>query len=133
SIGIANDTNAFMRGKQLMIVPLLSGSGLRVKILEGMALGKTIISTTLGAKGIDCKHKENILLVDSPAEMLQCIRFCIQNPKKCLAIGRAARVFVRKHYDLQQVTAQFVDFYKLHSQLAAECQKDFLSPIHHLE
>lgn len=56
----------FMNSKAVMIVPLFSGSGIRVKIIEGMALGKTIVSTSLGAEGIPCKDGQNILIADSP-------------------------------------------------------------------
>ena len=45
--------------------PISSGSGMRIKIIEGMALGKVIISTTIGAEGINCTSGENIIIADS--------------------------------------------------------------------
>ena len=48
-----------------MIVPLQAGGGLRIKIIEGMALGKTIISTTIGAQGIPYTDQENILIANT--------------------------------------------------------------------
>ena len=53
-----------MYNKSVMIVPIFSGSGIRIKILEGMALGIPIISTSKGAKGIDYTNGENILIAD---------------------------------------------------------------------
>ena len=50
--GEVPDARDFMLSKDIMIVPLLSGSGIRVKIIEGMALGKTIITTSIGAEGL---------------------------------------------------------------------------------
>jgi glycosyltransferase involved in cell wall biosynthesis len=55
----------FMNSHDIMVVPLLSGSGMRIKIIEAMAHGKTIVSTTVGAEGIDYKDGENILIADS--------------------------------------------------------------------
>ncbi len=52
----------FMQSKNIMVVPILSGSGIRIKIIEGMALGKAVVTTSLGAAGIDCRDGENIRL-----------------------------------------------------------------------
>ena len=63
-LGEVEDAGVFLRSKAIMIVPLFSGGGIRVKIIEGMAAGKTIISTTIGAAGIRYTHRENILIAD---------------------------------------------------------------------
>ncbi len=55
----------FMLSNDIMIVPLLSAGGMRIKIIEGMALGRVIISTTIGAEGIDYKDGQNILIANN--------------------------------------------------------------------
>jgi len=75
--GEVADAYAFMNSKAIMVVPLFSGSGMRVKIIEGMALGKTIISTSLGAAGIPCKDGQNILIADTPEAFSEKIIKCI--------------------------------------------------------
>src|SRR6218665_1328589 len=60
--GEVEDAHDFIRSKGLMIVPLLSGGGMRVKIIEGMALGKIIVTTTLGAEGIAAENNKNIII-----------------------------------------------------------------------
>ena len=110
--GKVDDANDFMEGKQIMIVPLLSGSGMRVKIIQGLALGKTIISTSIGAEGIDVKDGLNILLADSPAAFLEKIEMCLSNPERCLTIGLNGRKFVAENYSNQVIGKKLCAFYE---------------------
>ena len=61
----------FISKNDIMIVPLLSAGGIRVKIIEGMAYGKTIISTSIGAEGLDYKNLENIIIADTVKMIFQ--------------------------------------------------------------
>src|SRR6185503_3358015 len=81
------DAKKFMRDKQVMVVPLKSGGGMRVKIIQGMALGKTIISTTIGAEGIMYEDGKNILIADTPAEILSRVEQCLAEKEFCFRIG----------------------------------------------
>jgi glycosyltransferase involved in cell wall biosynthesis len=96
--GEINDAEKYMSDKQLMIVPLLSGSGMRVKIIQGMALGKTIISTSIGAEGINCTDGKNILIANTPEEFLSKINGCINDVAYCTSIGVAAKQLIAEHY-----------------------------------
>ncbi|HRD37448.1 MAG TPA: glycosyltransferase family 4 protein, partial [Bacteroidia bacterium] len=58
------DSKTFYNEHEIMLVPLLSGSGLRIKIIEGMAYGKPIVSTAIGAEGIKYTHGKNILIAN---------------------------------------------------------------------
>jgi glycosyltransferase involved in cell wall biosynthesis len=102
----------FINDHSIMIVPLLSGSGMRVKILEGMALGKVVISTSIGAEGIDAPYKESILIADSPTEFLKCIKWLNDDPERINEIGKNARAFIGKHFDEGMNAARLVSFYK---------------------
>ena len=102
----------YMLSKGIMIVPLLSGGGIRVKILEGMAMGKVVISTAIGAEGIGATHGKNILIADSGEEFLQCIRDIHNKPEQLDYISSNARLFVEQHYDNSIVTRNLVEFYK---------------------
>jgi glycosyltransferase involved in cell wall biosynthesis len=104
------DAKRYMDGKQIMIVPLKSGSGMRVKIIQGMALGKTIISTTIGAEGIHCTNGKDILLADSPSEFLMQIGKCISNPTLCFSIGNEARELVSKEYSNEAIGKEVKTF-----------------------
>jgi len=66
-VGEVEDAQQFMRSKGLMLAPLLSGGGMRVKIIEGMALGKVIVTTAVGAEGIETENNKNIIIASAAA------------------------------------------------------------------
>lgn len=88
----------YMADKDILVVPLLSGGGMRVKIIEAMACGKTVISTPLGASGIVCKHNRDILMGDSAWDLAQQIVRCLQSRELVNAIGKNALETVQEHY-----------------------------------
>ncbi|MEE4177007.1 MAG: glycosyltransferase [Bacteroides sp.] len=102
----------FMSDKQIMVVPLLSGGGMRVKIIEGMAAGKTIISTRIGAEGIGCEDRKHILLADEPREMARLIIQCQQEPEFANQLGEAAMLFVEKNFSADSVMPGLIKFYE---------------------
>ena len=103
---------SYMSDKQIMIVPLHSGSGMRVKIIQGMALGKTIISTTIGAEGIPIENEKNILIADSPQEFITQVKRCMENPEWCRKIGNSGRKFVEENYSNESVARKLTEFYQ---------------------
>jgi len=104
------DAQQFMNEHNIMVVPLLSGSGMRIKIIEGLALGKPIITTTIGAEGIEVTHRENILIADTPEEMMQAIDFCVNHPEKCAEMGKNARKLVEEKYTQEKVAKDLIEF-----------------------
>jgi glycosyltransferase involved in cell wall biosynthesis len=101
----------FQEDKPVMIVPLWSGSGIRAKIIEGMALGKTIISTGIGAQGIDCEHGKNILIANTPEEFADAIIRCLNSPETCRRIGENARKLSLQKYDHILNAKHMISFY----------------------
>ena len=89
--GEVDDGLEFVNSKSIMIVPLLSGGGMRVKIVEGMAMQKCIISTSLGAEGINYKNGVNILIANTRDEFFKAIRRCVADEDYCKAVGLNAR------------------------------------------
>lgn len=111
-LGEVDDAYEFMRSKAIMVVPLLSGSGMRIKIIEGMALGKTIVSTTIGSEGIATTHGENLLIANDPENFVREIDDLLQNFDKFDRIGRNAVEYVNKNYDNLVITRSLLEFYK---------------------
>ena len=99
--------------KAVMIVPLFSGSGLRVKIIEGMSLGKTIISTSIGAEGIPYKDQENILIANTREEFAVQIKKCRDSVEFCKNIGRNARRLAMEQYDCNSTAKSMMRFYNV--------------------
>ena len=93
----------FMSKHKVMLIPLFSGSGIRVKIIEGMSLGKCIISTSIGVKGINCTNNKNILIANTKNEFIKAMCFCIQNPKKVYEIGNEAKKYARDNFSKKHI------------------------------
>ncbi len=110
--GAIADARQYMASRQIMIVPLLSGGGMRVKIIEGMAMGKAIISTPVGCEGISCTPGKDILVAATPAELAEKIIHCASNPDFCLAIGKNARTLAENEYNNRLIAARLLGFYE---------------------
>ena len=102
----------FMRSKSIMVVPLLSGGGIRVKIIEGMALEKAIVSTSLGAEGIDFEKDKNILIADNPQQWLEAIRSLVVDPSLVKKLGQEGKALVASKYDNAVITKELLTFYR---------------------
>jgi len=109
--GEINNALNYMGEKGIMIVPLLSGSGMRVKIIEGMALGKTIISTSIGAEGIEYENEKNILIANTPKEFVTMIKKAASSPSYCQSIGQEAKKLVQRKYDNGIISQKLLDFF----------------------
>jgi hypothetical protein len=105
------DAFEFMRDKQIMVVPLFAGSGVRIKILEGMAAGKTIITTSLGVQGIDAFDKEQLLIANNASAFAEAVTWCIKNEKKSREIGNRARQFIAEKYSVQSFESKLKQFF----------------------
>jgi glycosyltransferase involved in cell wall biosynthesis len=77
-----------MQENTIMIVPLLAGSGMRIKIIEGLALGKAIVSTSIGAEGIHAVHNESICIADSAQEFIDAVVLLIKKYELRCAIEK---------------------------------------------
>jgi len=111
-IGEVEDANQFINDNSIMIVPILSGSGMRIKIIEGMALGKTIITTSIGTEGIDSTHNENILIADTPEDFYNCLVKVSNNKELHEKISKNAIKFVYKNFDNLKIAKGLTKFYK---------------------
>lgn len=110
-VGEVPDAMYFMASKQINVVPLLSGSGIRVKIIEAMSLGKTVITTTVGAEGIGCANGRDVLIADTPEEFVEQLQRCADDPDLCHRLGRNAADLIAKQYSNEMLSRKMQDFY----------------------
>ena len=110
-IGEVPDAKEFVANHDVAIVPLLSGSGIRIKIIESMALGKTVITTLVGAEGILYDEDINIIIAENKAKMAEAIRRINENPTMAEEIGKAARQLVEDMYDNRKIIQRLLLFY----------------------
>ena len=111
-VGEVPDAKEFVANHDVAIVPLLSGSGIRIKIIESMALGKTVITTRVGAEGIQYDEDVNIIIAENKAKMVEAIRSLNENPQTAVRIGQAARKLVEETYDNRKIIARLLMFYE---------------------
>ena len=98
--GTLPDIRPVIAKAAVSVVPLRIGSGTRIKILEGAAMGKAIVSTTLGAEGLDLEPDKEILIADDPRQFASCVTELLRNPERRKSLGEAARRRIAADYDL---------------------------------
>ncbi|HNQ69358.1 MAG TPA: glycosyltransferase family 4 protein [Bacteroidales bacterium] len=111
-LGEVESAAEFISKGSVMIVPLLSGSGMRIKIIEGMAAGKTIITTSMGTEGINTTNDENILIADTAEGFYSQLIRISKSIELHNFISQQARNFVLKNYDNDKIALGLTNFYK---------------------
>lgn len=97
--GYVADLTPLQRQSAVLVVPLLAGSGMRVKIIEAFARGIPVVSTTIGAEGLDVIPGEHLLIADQPAELAAAIERILTEPALAARLSRAGRALVEQRYD----------------------------------
>ena len=108
--GMVENAQEFIRAHEIMVVPLLSGSGMRLKVIEGMALKTCLVSTKVGVEGIDVSEDE-IKISDKPEGMALIINDLLLNKNKRAALANNSYRFVKKHYDWTTLIDKFATYY----------------------
>lgn len=106
------DAVEFINSKAIMIVPLLSGSGMRVKIIEGMAMQKCIIATSHAAEGINYKNGKDIMIANTPDEFYRSILQCITHPNRWREIGVNARKTAERDHNITANSERMLSVYQ---------------------
>jgi glycosyltransferase involved in cell wall biosynthesis len=105
--GRVDDVRPHIARGAVYIVPLRIGGGTRLKIFEAMAMGKAVVSTTVGAEGLPVTPTRDIVLADEPARFAQAVVHLIRDPQTRRGIEAAARRLVVEKYDWSTVAADF--------------------------
>jgi glycosyltransferase involved in cell wall biosynthesis len=111
-MGEVYDAASFVHDKAITVVPLLSGSGIRLKILEAMAASKLVISTTIGAQGIDYENGKNILIADTPEEFVSYFKKLAQNIRLYDDIKQNGLELIKLKYSNQAVIQRILTYYQ---------------------
>jgi len=107
-----DDATAFMQSVSVFIAPLFAGGGMRIKVLEAMALGLPVVATALGAGGIDVTHDHDILLAEDAVSFADAVVRLLREPDTASRIGAAAREMVINRYESDALARGLVRFYE---------------------
>ena len=110
--GMVPDAAEFILSSQVFIVPLHSGSGIRLKILEAMALGKCIVTTPIGAEGIAARNGEHLFLAADEISFAECINQAFADRSLSLRLGENAWKIALENYDWRVLVSGFVQFFQ---------------------
>jgi len=110
--GEVNDVRPYIGNALALVVPLRSGGGTRLKILQAMSMACPVVSTTLGAEGLEVGDQENILLADTPRHFIDSVVKLAQSPELAARLGEAGRRLTVAEYDWQQCLRGLDDLYQ---------------------
>lgn len=110
--GYVADLEPVVRESAVLVVPLHSGSGMRVKILEAFARGMPVVSTTVGVEGIDARPGEHLLVADEPVAFAQAVTRLLCDAGEAARLAQAGRRLVEQCYDWRSVLPALDDIYK---------------------
>lgn len=96
--GTVDDVRPYIDKASIYVVPLRVGGGSRLKILEALAMRKPVISTTVGAEGLDLRVNEHLLVADEPQDWIETVENILTDREKASAMGKAGRRLVEQRY-----------------------------------
>ncbi|HTV57387.1 MAG TPA: glycosyltransferase family 4 protein [Verrucomicrobiae bacterium] len=96
--GTVADMRPYLASATIVVVPLRLGSGTRIKILEACAAGKPVVSTHVGAEGLDLHDGREIVLADEPSEFASAVAALLADPVRASSMARAARAVIDERY-----------------------------------
>jgi glycosyltransferase involved in cell wall biosynthesis len=108
--GFVPDLRPHLASAAVIVVPLRLGGGTRLKIVEGMAMGKAIVSTTLGAEGIEATPGHDLLIEDEPESFADAVNSLLKNPSRAIEIGHSARRLAVERYSWKAAALKLEQF-----------------------
>jgi polysaccharide biosynthesis protein PslH len=121
--GFVDDVRPYLKEATVVVVPLRVGGGTRLKILEALAMGKAVISTSLGAEGISVVDRREILLADHPEQFAEKVLEALDNPELRASLHTAGRRLVEAHYSWTSIGQRLEEVYEHSRKL--KCSGDF--------
>jgi len=109
--GEVPDVWEYMERFSIMVVPLFSGSGIRIKIVEAMAAGKAIITTAIGAEGINYENGQHLIIAKDAGSFTDAIVKVCNNRVLRDTLGKNARMLIAKEHDNNKLMQKLTGFY----------------------
>ena len=107
--GTVDDVRPYLEAAAVVVVPLRVGGGTRIKIYEAMGMERAVVSTTIGAEGLDVTNGEHIVLADDASAFADAVVDLLRAPERADRLGRSAADHVRAHFGWASVAEQFAE------------------------
>lgn len=107
--GFVPDTGPYFERSRVFVVPLRFGGGTRLKILEALARGVPVVTTSVGCEGLLLTHERDVIIADDPAEFAAWVDRLLEDDELCGSLARQGRATVEEHYDWHRIGAAFAD------------------------
>jgi glycosyltransferase involved in cell wall biosynthesis len=111
-IGMVDEVGPYIDRAAAVVVPLRIGGGTRLKIVEALAKGKPVISTRLGAEGLDVAHDQHLLLADEPEEFARQVGRVLTDPELAKRLGKEGRALMENKYSWTSIVGGLERFYE---------------------
>jgi glycosyltransferase involved in cell wall biosynthesis len=105
--GFVADLQTCLARMQIALLPLRLGAGIKIKLLEAMAAGLAVVTTPVGAEGINAQQGVHFLVGTTAEELARHTIVLLQNPRLCAQFGQRARVFIQSNYDFEKSVRDF--------------------------
>jgi polysaccharide biosynthesis protein PslH len=109
--GFVDDIRPYVARSSVYVVPLQSGGGTRLKVLDALAMGKAVLSTSIGCEGLAVTQGENILIADSPEKFTASLKSLLKQKDKRHILGQNGRKLVAGHYSWDKICDEMMPFY----------------------
>lgn len=120
--GTVNDVRPYLRRATISVVPLLNGSGTRLKILEAMAMQKAVVSTSVGCEGLEVTHGQDILIADTPNAFAKATLWLLRDSTVRQRIASQSYKLVQKWYNWRLIANRQEEVWQSVAE-RGECQK----------
>ncbi|NJO92981.1 MAG: glycosyltransferase family 4 protein [Chloroflexia bacterium] len=111
-VGEVDSSADFIEDKGIMIVPLLSGSGMRIKIVEAFMNSKAVVTTRVGAKGIPAIDNVHLLIANESVDFAKKVMKLITDVNVLKSLTKNAFIFAKEHFDNEIISRELYEFYK---------------------
>jgi glycosyltransferase involved in cell wall biosynthesis len=109
--GEVGDAASFMDRYRVMVAPLLTGSGIRIKILEGMAMGRPVATTPVGIEGINARNGIEVVIENEPAKLADQLARLLIRDEVAVPMAHSGRQFVADNFDTFEISTRLSQFY----------------------
>lgn len=110
--GRVDEVQPYLARASALVVPLAIGGGTRLKIVEALALGTPVLSTTIGAQGLGLVHGTHLLLADGAQAFAQAALELLADPARAARLGERGRAHVHEHYRWEVLGHELVDYWE---------------------